>query len=126
MFCALNSAKSVPARPLGPGSVGNDDTQYIEPTPKKKTGGFEPQRKDGRFFRSKAGVKICYAWARSRDGCSNDKCDKGFAYLREWRRQPYKSFDCPRNPGWNPEDKPKGGNKGKSRTGQWRPLLSKG
>ncbi|CAK9077785.1 unnamed protein product [Durusdinium trenchii] len=68
----------------------------MKPQPKKKVGGaFDPQRKDGQYFRSKAGINICYAWAA--DGCSNDRCDKG--------------------PGWTPEKKDKSKGKGKGRGG---------
>ena len=88
----------------------------MKPQPKKKVGGaFDPQRKDGQYFRSKAGINICYAWAA--DGCSNDRCDKGFAHICEWCRAPHKTIDSPHSPGWTPEKKDKSKGKGKGRGG---------
>ena len=116
MLYVMNSAKSVPAKPAGPSAA--DDQSWMKPQPKKKTNsssGFDPQRKDGRYFRSKAGIKICYAWSRAADGCSNDRCDKGFAHICEWCRAPRKTIDCPHSPGWNPDKKEKPKGKGKSK-----------
>ena len=118
MLYVMNSAKSVPARPPGPGATTSDDQAWMKPQPKKKTGGgFDPQRKDGRFFKSKAGINICCAWARANDGCSNDRCDKGFAHICEWCRAPHKTIDCPHSPGWTPEKKKENKGKGKGRGG---------
>ena len=92
----------------------------MKPQPKKKTNNassFDPQRKDGRYFRSKAGINICYAWSRAADGCSNDHCDKGFAHICEWCRAPHKTIDCPHSPGWTPDKKEKSKGKGKSKGG---------
>lgn len=114
MLYTFNSAKAVPARPVGPG--GNEEQQWMKPQPKKRaTGTFDPQQKDGRYFKSKTGVNICYAWSRATDGCSNDRCDKGYAHVCEWCRAPHKSIDCPHSPGWNPEKK--GKSKGRGRGG---------
>ena len=108
-----HSSKAVSARPLPPSS--SDEVAALKPSPKKKT--FDPQRKDGRYFKSRAGVNICYARARSADGWNNEKCEKGFAHICEWCRQPHKSVDCPQNPGWSEEKAKK--DKGKGR-GKWK------
>lgn len=82
----------------------------------KKT--FDPRRKDGRHLKSESGLNICYAWAREKDGCSNGECERGFAHICEWCRQPHKSIDCPKVPNWDPtksSDKPSGGGKGRGR-----------
>lgn len=92
MLYVMNSSKSVPARPPGPSA--SEEQSWMKPQPKKKANGasaFHPQRKDGRYFRSKAGINICYA--RAADGRSNDRCDKGFAHICEWCRAPHKTID---------------------------------
>lgn len=114
MLYTLNSAKSAPAIPLGPGSA--EEQPWMKPQPKKRgTPAFDPQRKDGQRFKSKTGVNIRYAWSRAADGCSNDRCDKGFAHICEWCRAPHKTIDCPHSPGWTPEMKDKGRQKGRGK-----------
>ena len=115
MLYALHSARATPARPDRPPL---DVSEAEKSTPKKKST-YDPQRKDGRYFKSKAGINICYAWTRSADGCNDEKCEKGFAHVCEWCRQPHKSINCPQNPGWTATE-PKGKKdkgKGKGRGG---------
>ena len=74
---------------------------------------FDPQRKDGRYLRSRSGINICYDWSRHEDGCNNDKCPQQFAHVCEWCRQPHRSINCPQRPGWTPPPPTtKGGGKG--------------
>lgn len=47
------------------------------PTEQKR--GFDPQRRDGPYFKSKSGINICYDWLRHPDGCNNEACVKGMA-----------------------------------------------
>ena len=113
MLYALQGQKMSAARPAPP-PMNAAITEQPTKVPKKQ---FDPQRKDGRFFKSRTGTNICFAWTRSADGCSNDKCDKGFAHICEWCRQPHKSISCPQMPNWEPDAKrePKGKGKGKKR-----------
>ena len=61
---------------------------------------YDPQRRDGRFFKSKSGVNICYDWSRNSGGCSNEACLKGMAHVCEFCREPHRTIDCPQMPGW--------------------------
>ena len=91
-----NGPRAMPAVPEAPSDGG------FRPGSGEKRK-FDPQRKDGRYLKSKAGIN--YDWSRKPDGCCNDKCDKGMAHICEWCRQPHRSIYCPQVPGWNPEEK---------------------
>ena len=85
----------------------------VPPGDPDKKRSFDPQRRDGRFFKSTQGINICYDWTRNKDGCNNEGCPKGMAHICEWCRQPHRSVDCPQVPGWKPGQD--GGKKGKGR-----------
>ena len=124
MLYSMQGARPTPARPTPPPMVPPSEAA-ISPastTPRttaantEKKRGFDPQRKDGRYFRSKTGVNICYAWSREKDGCSNTKCERGMAHVCEFCRQPHRSIDCTMVPGWDPNAKPsKGQGRGRGR-----------
>ena len=73
---------------------------------------YDPQRRDGRYFKSTGGINICYDWSRNPDGCSNQGCPKAMAHVCEWCRQSHRTVDCPQVPGWKP-DPTKGRGRGK-------------
>ena len=74
---------------------------------------FDPQRKDGRYLKSRSGINICYDWSRNEDGCNNEQCPHQFAHICEWCRQPHRSINCPQRPGWtSPPPQAKGAGKG--------------
>ena len=76
----------------------------------------EPKRRDGRFFKSTAGVNICYEWSRNENGCGEGPCPREMAHVCEWCRQPHRTVHCPQVPGWTLE-KSKGKGSGKKGRG---------
>ena len=70
----------------------------------------DARRPDGRYYRDRHGVELCYVWNRADGGCSNGACPNGRAHACEFCRQPHRTVACPKNPGWKPM--PKGGGKG--------------
>lgn len=92
----------------------------VNPRPKKKQRTGQPKgqankaedarRPDGRYYRDRHGVELCYVWNRADGGCSNGACPNGRAHACEFCRQPHRTVACPKNPGWKPM--PKGGGKG--------------
>ena len=83
----------------------------------------EARRRDGRYFKSKGGVNICYDWARHPDECNNEKCERDMAHVCEWCRQPHKTINCPQVPGWRDEASKKGKGRGKGKKGKVRKHL---
>ena len=130
LMYSMQGAKATPAKPTPPGMIAVSP-DAPNPTAASSAGGdkkrsFDPQRKDGRYFKSRFGVNICYAWSRSKDGCSNTKCERGMAHVCEFCRQPHRTVDCPAVPGWDPTtktEKNKGrgkGAKGPKRRHMWQ------
>ena len=79
----------------------------------------EAKRRDGRYFKSTGGVNICYDWARTEGGCSNEGgCPKHMAHICEWCRQPHRTISCPQVPGWTQESGKAGKGKGKGGGGK--------
>ena len=85
LMYSMQGAKATPAKPLPPQAlITSPDTPHPAASgsnagERKRT--FDLQRKDGRYFKSRFGV-VCYAWSRSKDGCSNTKCDRGMSCVR--------------------------------------------
>ena len=103
----MNGPKPMRAVPDPPAPVG-----FRPGGSSNERRGYDPKRRDGRFFKSVGGVNICYDWARCEDGCS-EVCPKGMAHICEWCRQPHRTIHCPQVPGWKDDRKKgKGGGKG--------------
>lgn len=123
MLYQMNGPRSMPAfpsPPTGPGfgpGAGSTSARDGGQTSRKRP--FDPQRKDGRYFKSRSGVNICFDWAWNPDGCDNEKCKREMAHCCEFCRGPHRTIDCPQVPGWKPPDKnsekPKGRGRGKGR-----------
>ena len=60
----------------------------------KGLGKTEPKRSDGRFFKARNGVEICFKWARAEGGCA-EPCPDRRMHVCEWCRQPHRSVKCP-------------------------------
>ena len=73
--------------------------------PKGAKGGSNPsdqRRKDGRYYRGRNGMELCFKWGREEKGCS-EPCSQGRMHACEWCRQPHRSIHCPTHPNWKPE-----------------------
>ena len=65
----------------------------------------EQRRKDGRYYRGRNGMELCFTWGRSESGCG-EPCSNNRLHACEWRRQPHRSIRCPQHPNWKPENPP--------------------
>ena len=103
----------------GPGN-GGDSAPYKRPGATEDRGrgkkakgagkGSEQRRNDGRFYRGRNGVEICFLWSREEGACS-EPCSHKRMHICEFCRQPHRTIHCPSHKGWNL--KPKGGGAGK-------------
>lgn len=79
------------------------------PAKKAKGGkGGNPQdqrRKDGRYYRGRNGIELCFKWGRE-DGACSEPCPHARMHACEWCRQPHRSIRCPQHPNWKPEKGP--------------------
>ena len=65
----------------------------------------EQRRKDGRYYRGRNGMELCFTWGRTESGCG-EPCSHNRLHACEWRRQPHRSIRCPQHPNWKPESAP--------------------
>ena len=71
----------------------------------KGQGKQDQRRKDGRYYRGRNGLELCFGWGRSDSGCS-EPCSQNRLHACEWCRQPHRSIRCPQHPNWKPESAP--------------------
>ena len=95
----LESPKKRPAPPSKP-----------NPPAKKAKGGKggnpqDQRRKDGRYYRGRNGIELCFKWGRE-DGACSEPCPHARMHACEWCRQPHRSIRCPQHPNWKPEKGP--------------------
>ena len=113
MLYKMNGPRAVKSNPDPPRTTGFQVGSSVD---RKQ---WDPKRRDGRYFKSSAGVNICYEWSRKEGGCSNEgQCPRGMAHVCEWCRQPHRTVSCPQVPGWTADKSSDGRGKGGGKKGR--------